>query len=482
MIWLNPAALFALAAAAAPVLIHLLVHRRAERFPFPTLRFLQPTRLASIRRHLLEDLPLLAVRVTLLAAAVAALAGPLLVTPSRREAWDRRVVRAVVRDSEGADLGRPMRAGQAAPLHEETFVVTSLADGIRRATLWLDAAPPARREIVIASSFPIGSITQADVAAIPADAGVRFERTATLPATRTLPAGRLLTPDGVRAREVTLAGDRTSVRDAAVGDSVSWPIDVVSSQAERPEVEAAIAAVLSQRVWAGPADRRVRLVLTQPAAVDADLKVRTTSEPVQAFPLPLGGKTDELRRGSPKPLGEVGRPAERLSAVAPPGAPWMAAAIARIAGDRDLRDAAARVTAGLSDAAFSAPPWQSLASAADGRPLAAAAGSPNGIVVVSAARASDAATPLLLRSIANAIGAVPDLQRAEVVPIADDVLQRWSRPAAPLRSPRIETVDQDDRRWPWIATLCLLALEMWIRRARAAETSQERREEDARVA
>ena len=87
VLWLNPSALFALAAAAAPILIHLLIRRRAERLPFPTLRFLQPTRLAAIRRHLLDDLPLLVVRVALLSAAVAALAGPLIVTPARRQAW-----------------------------------------------------------------------------------------------------------------------------------------------------------------------------------------------------------------------------------------------------------------------------------------------------------------------------------------------------------------------------------------------------------
>ena len=55
VLWQTPAALFALAAIAAPVLIHILVQRRAETFSFPTLRFLQPTRLAAIRRHVLED-------------------------------------------------------------------------------------------------------------------------------------------------------------------------------------------------------------------------------------------------------------------------------------------------------------------------------------------------------------------------------------------------------------------------------------------
>ena len=103
MLWLNPSALFALAAVAAPILIHILIQRRAERFPFPTLRFLQPTRLAAIRRHLLEDVPLLAIRIALIAAAVAALAGPLLLTGARRQAWDRRIVRAVVTDTGGAE-------------------------------------------------------------------------------------------------------------------------------------------------------------------------------------------------------------------------------------------------------------------------------------------------------------------------------------------------------------------------------------------
>jgi hypothetical protein len=456
VLWLNPSALFALAAVASPILIHILIQRRAERFPFPTLRFLQPTRLAAIRRHVLEDIVLLAVRVALLAAAVVALAGPLFVTTARRQAWDRRIVRAVVVDdvargfqpSEPNDVARPFEGrdrGAESPALQRTFETASLPDGIRRAILWLDAVPPARRELVVASPFPIGSITSADVAAIPADIGVRFERTGTLPGTRTVPAGRLLTSAGVRAREVTLAGDQTSVREAAAGDPMTWPIDVVSSKAEQPAIDAAVAAVLSQRVWAAPPDRRARLVLVEPKTAMAQV-------------------------------------VDGLSDVSRVQQPWMADAAARIAGDRELRAAAARVAAGLSDARFAAAPWQILASAADGRPLAVAAGSANRLVVASVARASDVATPVLLRSIANAIAAIPDLQRAEVVPIADALLQQWSRPSTPPASPRIETVEQDDRRWLWLAVLCLLGLEMWIRRARQADEANEHREETARVA
>ena len=162
--------------------------------------------------------------------------------------------------------------------------------------------------------------------------------------------------------------------------------------------------------------------------------------------------------------------------------PWMADAVSRIAADRDLRDAASRVAAGLSDAAFAVAPWQILTSAADGRPLAVAAGLPDRLFVASAARAADVATPLLLRAIANGIAVPPDLQPAEVVPIADALLQRWSRAAAPLSSPRIQSVDEDDRRWLWLAALLLMALEVWMRRARTAEHVSQGRHEDARVA
>ena len=449
MIWLNPAALFALAAIAAPILIHILIQRRAERLPFPTLRFLQPTRLAAIRRHLLEDLPLLAVRAALLAAAAAALAGPLLVMEARRQAWDRRVVRALVVEAgarasvlDGTRIqGRERGHESPAPHQEKTFETASLADGIRRAIGWLEAAPPARREIVIASAFPIGSITAADVAVIPADVGVRFDRTGALPQTRTVPAGRLLTAGGALARDVTLDGERTSVREAAAGNAVAWPVEVVSSPADHRLLEAAIAAVLSQRVWAGPPDHRARLVL-----------IASTSDAAQ-----------------------VSRPA--LIAQA-----WMAEAVASMARDRDLGEASGRVASGFSDRAFAAPPWQTVASAADGRPLTVAAGSADAIVVTSAAPASDVVMPLLLRSIANAIGTIPDLRRAEVLPIADAVLQRWTRPAAPVTSPRIDTVDQDDRRWLWIAVLLLLALETWMRRARNTDGAARLHEEDARVA
>ncbi len=437
MIWLNPAALFALAVVSAPFLIHLLVHRRAERFPFPTLRFLRPTRLAAMRRHVLEDVPLLLVRAAILAAACAALAGPLLVTAARRQAWDRRLVRAVVvaegaraADTEGARAFSSSARQDASASHEghagapprEGGQASELSDGIRRAVAWLETAPPARRELAIVSPLAIGSITAADIAAVPQDIGIRFERSGALPQSGTIPFGRLVTTNGEVERGVTLAGPQTSTRDTAIASSSAnvWPIDVVAQPDARSAVDAAIAAVRAQHVWSAAPDRRARCVLL-PFAVADPAPVRT---------------------------------------------PWIAEAIARVARDTDLQTATSRLPRGVADASFMRAPWQLVAAAADGAPVVVAAAEGDRLLVVSGAPASDLATPLLLRSIANALAPVPDVQRAEVVPIPDAVLRAWARePAAPA-APRVDRVAEDDRRWLWIAVLVLLALETWMRRAR----------------
>jgi hypothetical protein len=436
MNWLNPVALVAFAAVAAPVLIHILVQRRAERFPFPTLRFLQPTRLAAIRRHVLEDVALLAVRGAVLAAAAAAVAGPLFVTPGRRQAWERRIVRATVIDEALRNVARPL--SQDATLHQQQeFLASSLSDGMRRAIAWLEAAPPARRELVVMSPFPLGSITAADVAGVPADIGLRFERSGALPSTRTVQGGSVWTSAGVMTREVTLAGSRTSVREYATAEPLSWPIDVVSSPEYGSIADAAASAALSQRVWAPPRDRRARLVLWEPAS----------------------------KAGAAQ--------ADAIADLSPIAQPWMADAVARMTRDADLRTAAQRVAGGLDEARLARAPWQVVATAADGRPLVLVAASPTRLVIVCGAHASDVVTPLLMRTIANAIAQIPDLQFAEVASIADPLLRGWSRPAAPPRVPRIDAVESDDRRWFWLAALCLLALETWIRRSRVWMNSRE---------
>jgi aerotolerance regulator-like protein len=405
MALLNPLAFSALVFVVAPVLIHLLVHRRAERLVFPTLRFIAPSRLASMRRRMLDDVPLLAVRIAILVAAIAAFAAPLIVTAARQREWNARVVTETV---QGPDL----------------------RDRLRRAVAALEKAPPARREIIVSSAFPLGSLTAADIAAVPASIGLRFERIDGLPETRTVADARILAGAGSQvARDLTFAGVRTGVHEIQTSDRAQFPVEVDAPADAKPAIDAAIAAVLSQRVWAPPANRRARLVIS-------------------------------------------GRSPERAALQASPvTTPWMAEAIARMSRDPELQAVASGAANGLSDPRFKSAPWVGVVAAADGTPVIVAAGSTTELLVVTGAGEYDFVTPLLLRSIVNGLALVTDVRQAEVVAISDAQLRAWSRPAQPPGTPRlgpqaIERV-QDDRRWFWAAVLGLLALEAWMRRARA---------------
>jgi hypothetical protein len=460
VIWLNPAAWIGLLALAGPIAIHILVQRKAERLRFPSLRFLQQGRLASIRRHVLEDVLLLAIRAAIVAAAVAALAGPLIVTRTQRQAWNARVARAIVVD----DIARAASASARNPFERatvdklqpsaflsQTFETPAVADAIPRAVAWLENAPPARRELVIVGPLALGSVSADDLAAIPPDIGIRLEQSGPLPSERSIAGGRVLAlePEAfsraagsgsiVVQQQVTLRDIHTSVQETGAAASGPFPVDVVCSTDARPIVDVAIAAARSQRVWAPAANRRARLVLLDsidPAAVADGAPVRES---------------------------------------------WVADAIASIVRDRDLQVAGAQTQAGLSDPRFSAPPWQPLFLALDGRPLAVAGASSASLIVVSGAAPSSLVTPLLLRAMVNALGGPPDLRQAEVLPIPDSQLRAWSRPAAPVTAPRVDRVERDDRRGLWIFVLALLALETWIRRAKAEEKIATY-EEDARVA
>src|SRR5262245_33926476 len=269
---------------AGPIVIHILVQRKAERLEFPSLRFLQQGRLASIRRHLLEDMLLLAIRAAIVAAAVAALAGPLIVTRTQRQAWNARVVRAIV--VQGADGARGLRAESvSASLGEaflsQTFETPAVSDAIPRALAWLENAPPARRELLIVSPLALGSVSADDLAVIPPGIGVRFEQSGGLPAERGVAGGRVLGLERERQQparrrpferggfrrangfdsivvqhQLTLEDIHTSVQETDVAAPDPFPVDVVCSTDARPIVDAAIAAARSQRIWAPAANRR----------------------------------------------------------------------------------------------------------------------------------------------------------------------------------------------------------------------------------
>ena len=391
-----------------PIAIHILAKRRAERVPFPTLRFIQPGRLAAVRRHVLEDFPLLAVRLLILAAAVVALAGPLVVTRQREAMWNAQVRTAVVDDGD-------------------------LPGGMRRAMADLVNGSSGRLEILVRSTFPIGSIRQADIDAV-APIGVRFERTAALPPTRTVDAPPVLTEGGVRARAMTVARHETTIREMGLLDRLR-PIEVSSSPSDAPAVDAALVAVLAQRVLAPKDGRRIRVVFT----------------------------------GAPDY-------ASAVSAAAPVRDAWIADALAAMARDDELRDAAALVAAS-SDQRLAAPPFVVVARALDGSPLAAGASAAGALLIVTAAPPASLSAPVLMRSALNAIGDRHTPLEAETESISDAQLNAWTRPPASLGF-RLEAMDHDDRRWLWIAALALLAREWLLRSRKEREPSGEREERE----
>ena len=401
MIWLVPAAWLGALALAAPIVIHLVARPRAAVQPFPTLRFLPDTARASRRRHQLDDLPLLAVRGAIVVAAVAALAGPLVVTAARRAAWNARLVKETVDAADGP-----------------------VSHGLARAVAALADAPPGRRAILVRSSFAIGSITDADVAAVPSSIGLTFERTATLPPRRDIDAPPVqiraaeTSRSGVLSRRLVVDGGRSSVRD---GETTSAPaIDVVVP----PDARATLDAVLAERVPAVPAGRRARLMIVGAASF--------VSEAREATPVRTA---------------------------------WIADAIARIARDPDLLASARRLTARLPADGFDREPWHVVAENGDGRPLAAASADAAGRLIVASASGPDQlATAVLLRSMLDAMAPAASFESAEVIAIADAQLRAWSREPGQAAAPRRETIDEDDRRALWIAVLILLGVETWMRR------------------
>ena len=223
MVWLAPAALAGLAAALLPLLLHLLRRRTATRIVLPTARFVVPRTSSTVRLRRISDPILLLVRMAILASAAVALAQPLWMDETRIEAWGNRTARVVVVDaSDSARRGisdEAIAAARASADPVVTIASEDLGTALDRASRWLAAAPPARREIVVLSDFQRGALSDADVASVPREMGVRFLPTGP-PAPSNPPVISTLVPDGVVASRVSLQEEGTLVHHAASGRGI----------------------------------------------------------------------------------------------------------------------------------------------------------------------------------------------------------------------------------------------------------------------
>jgi hypothetical protein len=328
--WLAPVALAGLLLAAIPIAIHLLVREQTRRVAFPSLRFLRQSQLAAFRLRSLQDGLLLAVRVAIVCAAALALAGPVVQTPARGAAQAGRVARAVIVDA--ATDGSAAAAASEGAFVSRIFNRAAIADSIADALRWLDAQPPAAREIVIASAFRRGELSDGVLAAIPQGVGIRFVPVDADAARREFAVPVLTGRDGSLERldlAVRLDDDATHVADGPRRQMPADTVIILAAPADQLLADAALAAALRAGLRWDDADERVVVAWSgaDEAAVARQSAGRTLIR--MNVPEPVGAAASAvsaalaLETAAPLDRFEPVRiPAERLTTWSrPPGAP-----------------------------------------------------------------------------------------------------------------------------------------------------------------
>ena len=468
MTWLAPWALAGLFATALPILIHLLGRGRAKTARFPTLRFIERSRLLPTRRTRLHDLLLLLVRVTIVASAALALAQPYWRTAGRREAFEQTLARVIVLDTSASvrrvfavDSGRALAARLETDANVSVLLASSnVVNAVPGALAWL-AQHSERRELVIVSDFQIGVVDAQTIARIPAEVGVRLLRVGT-GANAVASAQPLETQAHFGANIVTshtTLGAGSSGAASAAASDIEWTVREDSSQRQSPVV----------RVLAGSSEQaRANAALTAAIA--------TTAEPNAAQPA-----GDSSRAVVIVTRGYEQR-ATLLATARVPQRTWMLDAIAQLSHDATLTDAAAgEVPRANSDSSRGLI----VARSSDGRPIVSAFESTidahPALMLVDDADAGSLTTAALISAARNAMAPQRSLSEVDPTQIPDSVLRAWQRmPSAELRhttsaaagqisgattDPGNSATDSSDGRWLWLFALALLIIETWLRRS-----------------
>jgi hypothetical protein len=404
--FLAPWALIGAVLLAGPLIVHMLLRRNARRVIFPAAHFLIATRAAAVRFRRPSDLGLLILRLGIVAAAVAAVAHPVLLTQRRAAQWNDRTVRAVIVDT-GRSMPNPGEAlqlaqQQMAAFRSQRFATGDLRDGLARAAAWLAEAPPGRREVVIVSDFQRGDLDAEDFAVLPAGTGIRPVRAGTPPARRDIP---LPPVSGFRG-----ATWQASLRLEPRGTVVTWTSNGVAAMGP----------------WLTTAQADGETAAAQRAVTAAaSLGIAAGDDTRQAHIRFAGAPVDRATRRSPRVR-------------------WMAEAALALRRSGLLREADARVEAVEQDGRLMVE--TSVAAASAAAPAVVRA-------VVLAVRPA---------SIAD--------RESEVVTVPDAELAVWRRDAAPIAAApdgrRPEDASDSDARWLWLTALALLGVETWARRAR----------------
>ena len=417
MTWRQPAAWFGLFALAIPILVHLLGRRRPKPLRFPTLRFLDVSRIVPARRHRVNDVPLLLVRLAIVAAAVAALAGPVFGTRATNPDALARVI--VVDTSASMSRRTPggTTAGDDAQARAQSLAASAsasrivsastIAPAIMAAVNWLNDQP-GRREIVVISDFQAGAIDRSDVASVPADLGVTFVRI------ETVAAGEVPGPAiaiGGQTFLSRLSLERTATRTiwiaAPAGTPVTSPLSTLAGPDDRQALGAALEVAAAEGVPGTTTDRQVVVVF--PSASERSAITGAARPPADAWMF------DTLRTLYEDPL---------LASFG--------------CGEQRCLDRLA------------------VSATADA--------GPSRLVLLPATEPGHVFSAALLRSAWRAAARPASVTELEPQHLDDAVLERWNRAAAPAPAAGASG-DESNARWLWAVVLLLLAIETWMRRS-----------------
>lgn len=419
--WLNPAAFAGLAAIAGPLIVHLLWRRRAVRVAFPSVRFIAGASTAAVRPRRPSDGLLLLLRLTIITAAITALAAPVVVTPWKQATWDSRLSRAVVVDASGSMRDATARASEAAAAarqgatHAVGIEAPDLREGVGRAVTTLRSSPPGRREIVIVSDLHAGAISAADLDGVPPSYGLRFVDVGRLPRSRTIrgPATLGAGPVVGRAQSIELAGPGTEVRLVPAAPSVQG---------------------LRIEHGRGRSDELLRLVaLAGAPAPAADQPIAFTFAPV-----PIAG---------------------RVSA-------WMAGAILAMRTDERLLAAAREHRAPQAAPPAPGAPWITVGRAAAGEPVVLAGAHEGELTIFVRANPEDFLAAAALRAVLLARRGIGEWTEQEIERIPAATLAAWTRAPQPFVPSRdqLRIHDESDSRLLWVLVLLWMLLERVVRR------------------
>jgi hypothetical protein len=432
--WLHPIALVGVLAALGPIAVHLLRRHRANRLPFASVRFVRAASTAAVRLRLPSDIALLLIRVAIVAGAAVALAQPIFVGQARRSLWDGRLSRAIVVDVSESMKSVSQRAFEAANAegtrvhHVVRVEAERPADGLARAVEALTTAPPSRREIVVVSDFQDGSITPADIEAVPQQIGLRFVNVGDLLAAIEFRGDVSSSAPGVRARvqQVQATREGTGIR--------------------LTPIEATTAGL--QLIDAGPAgDGLLR------AVARAGAPAPSVEQPIALAFL----ATSENPDGSENARDLT----ERTTIPA-----WMLRTVVLMRRDPVLSDGAREHSARGDASRISG---LVVARDAQGAPVVVARADGTRLLLTVAATPLDYVSATTLRSALIARRGEPAWQEHETLPIPAARLAGWARDPAPIGTPGWQELSNGapgDARWVWLVVLLLLVVETVVRRRR----------------